>query len=1060
MLNGTNLPGATSSNYTDFAVAPGDVGAYQLVVTNAGGAVTSSVAMLTIGPVAAWGNNVFGQALPPPGLSNVVAIAGGSGFSLALKGDGTVVAWGAGPGTNVPISLSNIVAIAAGSTYGLAVRSDGIVQAWGSSTGTNVPTTLSNVVLVAGAVNHGLALRSEGMVVDWGTDRKTLPPLGLSKVVSIADGIGFSVVARADGTVVSWGSASGQVAAFPFNAPAGLSNVVSVAAGSSYALALKSDGRIVAWGGSSSTNIPANATNVIAIAAASGADQGVGFNLALRSNGLVVAWGTSNFGQTNVPTALSNVMAISAGASHSLALVSDGSPLILRPPVGGTAFSGSRFALNSVVSGQSPLSLAWMLNGANNGATNTNFIISNAQPADAGIYQITASNALGVATSVPAPVTVVDSAPFILSIPTNRTVYFGAPLSIESTVAGSGPLQFQWLSNGTNMAGATNSDLFIAWGNFNPGTYTLLASNMFGSVSSNVVVKVLGPVVAWGSITSPTNVPASASNAIAIAAGYYFYGSDIALKADGTVISWSYNGSVTVPAGLSNVVEIAAGYYSGNGLALKTDGTVSGWGSATSSNILATLTNIVSIEMDSSGGTFLRTDGSLARLSYTTLSYPAGASNIVSLAPFNYGYIGLRADGTLYVDSQSFGSVPPSNNVMAVAAGGYRAGQGLLLRRNGSLVGWGPTNLPPVGSNCIGVAASYYGKLAVRSDGTVAAWSSSSSDASTNVPSGLANVSVIDAGEQHVLALLTARSFPPVYLSDALNTSALVVSSKGSSQWFGQTNITHDGLHAAQSGPIGDGTASSMRMWVAGPITVRFWWKVSSETNHDFLSFSAGGVLLTNISGETGWQQCALSLPPGNQLLVWTYSKDGSGSAGQDAGWVDQITITPIPPSILTQPVGRAVLGGSNVTFTVSATGTPALSYRWRKDGSTILVTGSASYSLSNVTRTNSGTYSVVVTNIAGNVTSSNAVLAVHVPQHLGAPVLQPDGSVLLISGDADGGTLAAADLANLQAQVSTNLVDWIPLRGALTLTNGLLQLQDPGSASYHTRFYRVLENW
>jgi hypothetical protein len=218
--------------------------------------------------------------------------------------------------------------------------------------------------------------------------------------------------------------------------------------------------------------------------------------------------------------------------------------------------------------------------------------------------------------------------------------------------------------------------------------------------------------------------------------------------------------------------------------------------------------------------------------------------------------------------------------------------------------------------------------------------------------------------------------------------------------------------------------------------------------------------LLTNISGETGWRPCTVSIPAGNQILQWTYSKDASDSAGQDAGWVDQLQLIPQPPVILTQPAAQQVAGGTNVTFTVSATGTPTLSYRWRKEGSTVLVTGSPSYTMSNVTRANSGTYSVVVTNIAGNVTSSNAVLKVHVPQHLGVPVLQPDGSVLLISGDADGGTPAAADLANLQVQVSTNLVDWIPLPGALTLTNGLLQLQDPDSASYRTRFYRIVESW
>jgi len=58
--------------------------------------------MLTLGPVAAWGNNSAGQALPPAGLSNVVALAASSSFSLALKGNGTVVAWGSSVGPMSP----------------------------------------------------------------------------------------------------------------------------------------------------------------------------------------------------------------------------------------------------------------------------------------------------------------------------------------------------------------------------------------------------------------------------------------------------------------------------------------------------------------------------------------------------------------------------------------------------------------------------------------------------------------------------------------------------------------------------------------------------------------------------------------------------------------------------------------------------------------------------------------------------------------------------------------------------------------------------------------------
>ena len=85
------------------------------------------------GAVVAWGRNDYGETNVPPGLSNVVAIAGGSGFSLALQGSGKVVAWGYNyfGETNVPPGLSNVVAIAGSGDDGLALQSKGVVVAWG-----------------------------------------------------------------------------------------------------------------------------------------------------------------------------------------------------------------------------------------------------------------------------------------------------------------------------------------------------------------------------------------------------------------------------------------------------------------------------------------------------------------------------------------------------------------------------------------------------------------------------------------------------------------------------------------------------------------------------------------------------------------------------------------------------------------------------------------------------------------------------------------------------------------------------------------------------------------
>ncbi len=166
----------------------------------------------------------------------------------------------------------------------------------------------------------------------------------------------------------------------------------------------------------------------------------------------------------------------------------------------------------------------------------------------------------------------------------------------------------------------------------------------------------------------------------------------------------------------------------------------------------------------------------------------------------------------------------------------------------------------------------------------------------------------------------------------------------------------------------------------------------------------------------------------------------------------------PTPPAITVQPTGRTNVGGTLATFDVTATGTAPLTYIWQKNATPIGSPSTNSLALGNVTRTNSGTYRVVVTNALGSATSSNAILLVRVPQRLGTPVRLGDGTFTFLSSDGDGGTISAGDLSRFEAQASTNLINWTTLPGALTLTNGSLRFNDL-SSNAPMRFYRIIEN-
>jgi uncharacterized repeat protein (TIGR01451 family) len=330
------------------------------------------------GTVRTWGDNersqlgdgLIGNALAPEsvlGLTDVVAVAGGPFFSLGLKSDGSVFAWGfdqAGelgvadasfPATHpLPVPVvgfgpgSGVIAISAGDHHSVALKADGSVWTWGGNElgelgianilRSNVPVQIpslgpgSGVIAISAGHLHTLAIKADGTVLAWGFS----PNLGVGKgntpvgtivtvtsdALAIAAGSDHSLVLRADGAVVGWGDdgdgqvgdgSTGTAVFFPIGV-AGLgsgSGVIAIAAGETHSLALKSDGSVLAWGDNRTGELgdgtlTPHATPAPVIGLGSGVvslSGGAGFSEALKSDGSVWSWGRNERGQLGDGTA-------------------------------------------------------------------------------------------------------------------------------------------------------------------------------------------------------------------------------------------------------------------------------------------------------------------------------------------------------------------------------------------------------------------------------------------------------------------------------------------------------------------------------------------------------------------------------------------------------------------------------------------------------------------------------------------------------------------------------------------------------------------------------------
>jgi hypothetical protein len=157
----------------------------------------------------------------------------------------------------------------------------------------------------------------------------------------------------------------------------------------------------------------------------------------------------------------------------------------------------------------------------------------------------------------------------------------------------------------------------------------------------------------------------------------------------------------------------------------------------------------------------------------------------------------------------------------------------------------------------------------------------------------------------------------------------------------------------------------------------------------------------------------------------------------------------PSPPVLTAQPQSQTVEVGANVTFTCSAGGFSPLSYQWQVNGSNIVEATASSLSLTNVQTVDTGEYSVVVTNVAGSITSTSAMLIVNppLPMTFQSIMRLPDGSIVLVINGKPGSVNTL--------EFSTDLFSWQILTN-ITLLDVPLILTNSPTINSTKGFYRT----
>ncbi len=215
-------------------------------------------------------------------------------------------------------------------------------------------------------------------------------------------------------------------------------------------------------------------------------------------NGLPIPGATaSTYYSSSVPTNASGayqvIVSNAAGVVTSAVAtvtVTFAAPVITIPPQSVTVDYGRSVSFSVTAAGSPYFFYQWRFNGQDIlGATTNTLCLSSVYPTNAGDYTVVVSNAVGAVTSQVATLTVLTSPPVFTNQPQSQVVYEDDTVRFHAGAFGAPAPTYQWQHNGTNIAGATSPDYTHYYVRIvEAGNYTVVASNRFGVVTSEVAV--------------------------------------------------------------------------------------------------------------------------------------------------------------------------------------------------------------------------------------------------------------------------------------------------------------------------------------------------------------------------------------------------------------------------------------------------------------------------------------------------------------------------------------------------------------------------------------------